>query len=97
MLTKTTLRQAVNDNCRSCIYDSDEPGTWLSQVENCKISRCAIFEHRPVTSKTRALNNEIYLASLSQPERAIIEERSKKRALNLSNGGVSKQVCDRLH
>ena len=46
-----SLRKAINAMCKSCIYDSSNGGgTWRQQVEACAVTRCALYEVRPVSS-----------------------------------------------
>ena len=46
---KYSLRQAINDNCRTCIFDSAAAGTWRQQVTLCSVTSCHIYPVRPVT------------------------------------------------
>jgi len=85
---KLSPQKAIFNHCKNCIYDTAEKGTWIEQVENCKITQCEFYEHRKLTSKTRRLQRENYLASLSPSEREIVEKRqeeSRKRLLILHN------------
>lgn len=44
-----SLRQAINQKCRECIYD-DSPGsggTWRQQVEACTSQSCPLYAVRP--------------------------------------------------
>jgi len=43
-----SLRKAVNDKCKECIYDPRSPGTWRKQVEDCTSSLCPLHPERPV-------------------------------------------------
>ncbi len=58
-----SLRGAINANCRSCIYDSAESGSWRKQVENCAILACSIHPVRPRSIKGKAGNKEPPIAS----------------------------------
>lgn len=49
-----SMRKAINDFCKSCIYDDCSPGTWRKQVELCTISDCALYPYRPITEKSKA-------------------------------------------
>ncbi len=49
MTKKSSLRQCVNDNCRSCIYDPQAAGTWRQQVTLCTVKNCALYPVRPMT------------------------------------------------
>ena len=44
------LRKPINDNCKDCIYDKSEPGTWLQQVTLCPVKTCHLHDVRPKTS-----------------------------------------------
>jgi|TARA_R110002096_G_C14605202_1_gene723000 hypothetical protein len=48
-----SLRRAINDKCKDCIYDPVEDGTWLKQVENCEIPTCPLWRVRPVTQASK--------------------------------------------
>ena len=40
------LRAAVDQHCKSCIYDSAASGGWRQQVKNCSVSKCSLWEYR---------------------------------------------------
>ena len=42
--------KAINDYCKSCIYDPAEPGTWRKQVEDCLFDKCPLYLYRPKTT-----------------------------------------------
>ena len=48
---KKSLRSAINQTCRDCIYDEHAKGegNWRQQVEKCKVSKCGLYEVRPVS------------------------------------------------
>ena len=48
--TKPTLREAINANCRSCVFDPANAGNWRQQVTMCSCHDCAIYPVRPVSS-----------------------------------------------
>jgi|GEM_PF-950831 len=50
--SKGSLRKAINDKCRDCIYDDLAAGTWLQQVSLCNCPKCPLYDVRP---KTKAL------------------------------------------
>lgn len=55
-MPKLTLKQAVNQNCKDCCYDPEAGGNWRQQVEACTVTKCALWEHRPLTATTRKAN-----------------------------------------
>lgn len=42
-----SLRKAINEKCKDCIYDPLCPGTWRKQVEECTSPDCALWPYRP--------------------------------------------------
>jgi len=42
-----SLRKAINEKCKDCIYDPLAGGTWLKQVELCTCSDCPLYPVRP--------------------------------------------------
>lgn len=48
---KRSLRSAVNNYCRSCIYDPLDKGAgnWRIQVMNCTVTKCELYQFRPVS------------------------------------------------
>lgn len=53
-----SLKQAINNMCKTCIYDKAEPGTWREQVENCSVTKCELYEVRPMTGATINANRK---------------------------------------
>ena len=47
------LRKCIDEYCKGCIYDKDVQGSWRDQVENCKATKCELWEVRPVTIGTK--------------------------------------------
>ena len=44
----TSLRNAINAKCRSCIYDPESGcGTWREQVTKCASANCPLHPVRP--------------------------------------------------
>ena len=52
-----SLRKAINNKCRECIYDPYQKGSWLMQVSECTSPCCPLYSVRPrskvFASKTR--------------------------------------------
>ena len=54
-----SLRKAINDKCKECIYD-DSPGsggTWRQQVEACTSYKCPLYPVRPVSKPTKVIHS----------------------------------------
>ena len=49
-----SLRKAINEKCRDCIYDPlSGLGHWRQQVEACLIASCSLHRVRPRSSPKR--------------------------------------------
>ncbi len=49
-----SLRKAINEKCRECIYDPMPGlGNWKQQVSACTSPDCPLFPVRPQTKPTR--------------------------------------------
>lgn len=64
-----SMRKAINEKCRDCIYDRCAPGTWRQQVQNCAISTCSLWVYRPKPAKGRGESSVQKTADLA-PESA---------------------------
>lgn len=53
-----SLRKAVDQMCKVCCYDKLDKGSWRQQVENCGVTSCPLWEHRPLTMATVVKNRE---------------------------------------
>jgi hypothetical protein len=42
-------KEAIDQYCKWCIYDSKEPGTWRQQTEACTDKKCPLYTYRPKT------------------------------------------------
>lgn len=47
-----SLKKAIEDKCKDCTYDKEAPGTWREQVEGCRVTKCPLWEVRPLTVNT---------------------------------------------
>jgi len=64
-----SLRKAINNMCKTCIYDGNSGGgTWRQQVEACTAPNCPLFPYRPKSApkKTTADNAREALAKASE-------------------------------
>ena len=50
-MKKPSLRKAINQQCKDCIYDPHGGyGNWRQQVEACTCPSCSLFPVRPTSS-----------------------------------------------
>ena len=47
-----SLRKAINEKCKDCIYDKCAPGNWKQQVTLCSVKSCPLYEVRPKTTSS---------------------------------------------
>ena len=47
---RPSLRQAINDQCKACIFDKAAAGTWKKQVEDCTATDCSLYPVRPTSA-----------------------------------------------
>ena len=76
---KLSPLKAIHAHCKGCIYDPKAGGSWVEQVEACTVTKCELYDHRKLTSKTRAILREKELAMLSPEQRDIAIEKSIKK------------------
>jgi hypothetical protein len=50
MSKRLSLRKAINDKCKDCIYDELDKGNWRQQVGDCRVFNCPLYPVRPVSS-----------------------------------------------
>ena len=53
-----SMRKAINDKCKDCIYDEYGEGTWRKQVEFCTCNDCPLYPYRPVTRESGNVANK---------------------------------------
>jgi len=44
-----SLRKAIDNKCKDCVYDPANKGTWRQQVEACDIESCPLWPVRPTS------------------------------------------------
>jgi hypothetical protein len=60
---KRSLRAAINDKCRECIYDSiGGAGTWREQVTACTSRTCPLYPVRPLAQPRRDPEKAVFSA-----------------------------------
>jgi hypothetical protein len=52
-MKRLTRQQAISKNCRDCLWDHHEPGTWIAQPEACTSPDCALYPYRPISERVR--------------------------------------------
>lgn len=54
-----SLRKAINDKCKECIYDPGSgQGTWRQQVEACTSYSCPLYPVRPKSESVKRNEEE---------------------------------------
>ena len=48
-----SIRKAINEKCKDCIYDPLAGGTWREQTQACIDTTCALHPYRPLSAKGR--------------------------------------------
>ena len=46
-----SLRKAINEKCRDCIYDKANLGNFVQQVSMCPQMDCPLWEVRPISRR----------------------------------------------
>ena len=47
---RPSMRRAINEKCRECIYDPiGSPGNWRQQVQACTVTGCPLWPLRPIS------------------------------------------------
>jgi len=49
-MSRRSLRAAIDNKCRDCIYDQHSPGTWREQVAGCPVVDCPLWPYRPAAT-----------------------------------------------
>lgn len=44
-----SLRKAINEKCKDCIYDPLDSGNWRQQVTGCTSRDCSLWLVRPIS------------------------------------------------
>ncbi len=68
-----SLRKAINDKCRECIYDPMAEGNWRQQISACTSPKCPLYAHRPISkgyaaSRADSVDSEAKLDGLQVVE-----------------------------
>ena len=75
-----TRKQAIDEKCKDCIYDSLGGGTWKEQTENCPDNTCSLYSFRPLTNATLTkIREEKYInMSPEEKEKADLKAQSTR-------------------
>ena len=60
---KRSMRAAINAYCKECTYDPvfRGGGTWREQVGACTITKCPLYEFRPVSRPKKSREDQLEL------------------------------------
>jgi hypothetical protein len=62
-----SMRKAINDKCKSCIYDPlGGAGTWRQQVEACTIVECGLYPYRPKALKKKVQDQANLIGNMEE-------------------------------
>lgn len=75
---KLTRQQAINENCKTCIYDPLAGGTHTAQIEACTVTSCALYEYRPLTEKTKLAQREETYRNATPEMKLVLDQRREK-------------------
>jgi hypothetical protein len=53
-----SLKKCIEQKCRDCSYDPQQAGSWRSQVQECTVKSCALWEVRPITMELMLRNRK---------------------------------------
>jgi len=60
MIKRPSMRKAINNKCKECLYDPVSGlGTWRQQVEACTSTSCPLYDLRPVSGGEKAIPVEV--------------------------------------
>lgn len=52
-ISRLSLRSAIDDKCKECVYDPLARGAWREQVADCGGVNCRLYSVRPVPRDCR--------------------------------------------
>lgn len=79
-MKKTNKTQAIKEKCEDCIYDPLAGGTNLMQIEKCSQPACPLYQHRPLTSATKKVNQQAAYELMTPEQKAKFDAKSKAAA-----------------
>ena len=58
---RKSMRKAINEYCKSCTYDPEFKGggTWREQTGACTVTKCPLWEFRPVSRPRKVSSQEL--------------------------------------
>ena len=51
---RKSMRRAINEYCKECIYDDCSTGNWKQQTGACTVTACPLYEFRPISKPRKA-------------------------------------------
>ena len=74
-----SLRKAINEMCKQCIYDPYSRGTWLQQVRECSTDICPLHPVRPGLEHEKKPRTEAQIAASRKLAELAREKREQSR------------------
>lgn len=75
-----SIRKAIDNKCKDCIYDDLAGGTWRRQTSACEDKECSLWEYRPLDTATKAQMKEDMLNKMSEIERQEYMKLAQEKA-----------------
>ena len=73
-----SIRKAVNEKCKDCIYDPLAGGTWLVQVGNCIDTPCPLHPYRPLPASMKSKGDSLVKRAIPAGLKAWQESRKSE-------------------
>ena len=51
MTKRPSMRKAIDEKCKDCIYDQANGGNWRQQVSMCTCFDCSLWPIRPLSTQ----------------------------------------------
>ena len=88
-----SLRKAINDKCKDCIYDPMDSGagTWKQQVQACQCQICPLWKVCPLSASKKD-SKQVYGANSGY-----LLEKSNQTLPNTAENILRGLKCSNLH
>ena len=79
--------QAIKQFCADCIYDPGcaGNGSMYEQIEGCTDTKCALYDCRPLTGKTKQATRQEIIDQMSPEELELHKERVRQASIRFGH------------